>query len=48
MFQIMFTAARRQKRAARDGKDLRRIGIRKTHNEAAGLGNNRELVWLKC
>ena len=48
MIQIIFVAARRQKRAASDGIDLRSIRIRKDHNEAAGLGNNRELVWLKC
>lgn len=48
LFQIIFIAARRQKRVASDGKDLRSIGIRKYHNEAAGLGNNSGLVWLRC
>lgn len=39
-----FTTARRRKVAAGHDEDLGGRGIRKDHNESAGLGNNRDVV----
>ena len=48
IFQFIFIAARRQKRAASDGEDLRSIGIWKYHYKATGLDNDSGLIWLRC
>ena len=39
-----FIFARRREIAARDDEDICGRGIRKAHNQSAGLGNNRDLV----